>query len=73
MTEWISVKDRLPNKDNKIIVCLINNTPILAIIHDATVLFTGGKVTFYWPTQEWIKDNYYGQITHWMPLPELPK
>lgn len=72
MNEWISVKDRLPsNKDNEI-VCLINGKCILAVVHDATFSLTQGHVSFYWPTKTWVKDHYYNEVTHWMPLPEPP-
>lgn len=71
--EWISVKDRLPNKENKQLVCLINGNPILCIVHDATLSLAIGCLSFYWPTKEWIKDRYYGEVTHWMALPELAR
>jgi len=70
--EWISVKDRLPSKDMKNIVCLINENPILAMVHDATFCLKDGRVSFYWPQKQWIKDKYFGEITHWMPLPKKP-
>jgi hypothetical protein len=71
--EWISVKDRLPKKGDNIIVCLINDKPILCQVHDANIIFTDSRISFYYPTQEWVKDQYFGEITHWMPLPRTPK
>ena len=71
--EWINVKDRLPSKENQHIVCLINEKPLLCCVHDATVCLTKDQVSFYWPTKKWMKDVYYGEVTHWMPLPEPPE
>lgn len=73
MSEWISVKDRLPNSENKHIVCLVNNTPILVAVHDATFSLVKGTVSFYFPTRKWIKDPYFSDVTHWMPLPKAPE
>jgi len=70
--EWISVKDRLPLPCHEHVVCLINNKPILCLVHDATFTITQGLVSFYWPTQKWFKDQYFGEVTHWMPLPQPP-
>lgn len=71
--EWISVKDRLPSKENELIVCLVNRNAILCFVHDATISLSTNCVSFYYPTREWIKDKYYSEVTHWMPLPKPPK
>jgi len=70
---WISVKDRLPNKENKEIICLINSHPISCIVHDNTFSLTKNNISFFWPTRKWVKDIYYAEVSHWMPLPEHPK
>lgn len=70
---WISVKKELPTKKHKYIACLINGKPIACQVHDATLNLTLMSVSFYWPTKQWIKDDLYGEITHWMDLPEIPK
>ena len=73
MSEWISVKDRLPDEDD------INDY----LITDGKRCFVG----FYhhkakgWDnfTLGWIQEYYADgevddiEITHWMPLPEPPK
>lgn len=67
MSEWISVKDRLPELGNgqgknQYLVCYI--TPKSKQRH---VIQSG-----YWGGNRWSK-NFAGEATHWMPLPEPPK
>lgn len=73
MNEWISVKDRLPTKENKVIICLINNEIILCEVHDSTIILNQSCVSFYWPTKKFIKDRYYSEVTHWIPVPPIEK
>lgn len=58
MSEWISVKERLPNENTRVLVyakqgCYMN----LRVDY----ICNGGM---------WF---YSMMVTHWMPLPELPK
>ena len=71
--QWISVKDRLPEKHGGVYVCLLK--------------FPGSKQAFpYCLTWHAYGDNGYVngphfsdegldglKVTHWMPLPQLPK
>lgn len=57
MDEWISVKDRIPEKNDRYLVYFSNIEPYYAI----------GFSSFY--NGEW---NHF-HITHWMLLPEPPK
>ena len=60
--EWISVKDRLPDKKCEAYLCSIDSC-----------LFPGNQ---YIGIREFCDDGKweaYGTITHWMPLPEPPK
>ena len=80
--EWISVKDRLPEKDNKYL-CVIDaiGTHCITTCWFSKNLFKVDKYDFanrkgirgfYNYSSEW---GYYQNtsVTHWMPLPELPK
>lgn len=58
-SEWISVNDRLPEEDVRVLVCLDSDRSYTKI--DADRLMTGGL----WV--RWFKD-----VTHWMYLPEPP-
>ena len=70
--EWISVENKLPREDDEWIVCLINGHPVLGRVGNATV-YIGDHIYFYFPTNKWIKNSLYGDITHWTPLPEKPE
>lgn len=60
MSEWISVKDRLPS-----------NEPPISLNHGAVIVTDGSEV---W--EEFTSNVKSGadslEITHWMPLPDPP-
>ena len=61
--EWISVKDRLPENDTRVLVYLnIKKLDANTYTFFDTDRMLDGK---------WIRWNSY--ITHWMPLPQPPK
>ena len=61
--EWISVKDRLPEKKGTFLVCTKNDFYCTKNI---------AKVRFY--NGEWHgTGGVWSNVTHWMPLPPLPK
>lgn len=65
MSEWISVKDRLPNKEG-IYICVLDLTPMVGFKYRTieTVRYSG----------RWLYDSKeINYVTHWMPLPEPPK
>lgn len=64
MSEWISVKDRLPEDNGKYLVCVDGdkiNPPYVI-----TWWFWNGKFEDfqYFPSRH---------VTHWMPIPEPPE
>ena len=66
--EWISVKDRLPEDSN-------DGYADAVLVTDGFVqhmaYFVGGEWRFAESGE--IKEPMWYRITHWMPLPELPK
>lgn len=72
MSEWISVKDRLPE----------NNKVVLVYVHDTTICGTHRFMTGSCDKGFWFlgvhldclsfPHNEYN-VTHWMPLPDPPK
>ena len=81
VNEWISVKDRLPDKDGHYLV----HKDLWGDRYVATVWFAkdGRKVSRYdfenrWKNVWYDYDSEYGNVildnvTHWMPLPQPPK
>lgn len=82
MPEWISVKDRLPEKNGKYLcfrkynVLSGGNIQIYSFAHNLKKV---DKYDFRHNKSGWYDyDSEYGycevdNITHWMPLPEPPK
>ena len=66
--EWISVDDRLPeySNDGFVDAVLVTNGFVQHMAY-----FVGGKWRFAESGE--IKEPMWYRITHWMPLPELPK
>lgn len=68
MSEWISVKDRLPPKDvtKKYLVVVVGDKVYEGKPFVTTRFFCNGKFEPF----QYLHERY---ITHWMPLPEPPK
>ena len=75
MSEWISVKDRLPDADGIYLVCdrRLNGVPW---VHTAGFKKTSSS---WCESHGMYYDDRYGRyreqdkFTHWLPLPEPPK
>ena len=66
MGEWISVKDRLPE----------NGQEVLAWFPGDPEHYFGAKArisVFFSRNKLFIGNDYRGNPTHWMPLPDPPK
>lgn len=59
MSEWISIKDRLPENDALVLVCQQDVKDAATFI----AFFINGR---------WAILNNEFTVTHWMPLPEPP-
>ena len=63
--EWISVKDRLPEVGGYV-VCIAKRNPFSRFMPMVAKIERNGWVN---P----ITEQYISEVTHWMPIPELPK
>jgi hypothetical protein len=89
MAEWISVKDRLPDKLEAVNIVWVNHNPVSYYEHikdkpfTATAYYYGGKWWWYSTVCEDCLIKYDKcecdemgkdiEVTHWMPLPEPPQ
>ena len=80
MREWISVKERLPELEQEVLVFAIGlpewgyegKTAIAIACRFIWKIFSGSPGHICWSTPwEYFHKDY--KITHWMPLPEPPK
>lgn len=64
---WISVEDRLPEPEKEVIILNKRKHIDIDFITD-----DGDDRYYWWKSDEtiWCDDD---EITHWMPIPELPK
>jgi len=63
--DWVSVKDRLPDKDAPYLVFIPTADDTKSLIH----------ITWYNPNFGWsgLVEYWIDAITHWMPLPDWPE
>lgn len=70
--EWISVKDRLPEIDQQVLIYAPKDAEYSICIamrtHQKNVDL-GGMPWFYPENSGWWDD----EVTHWMPLPDAPR
>ena len=75
--EWISVKDRLPDKTGRYLVlknriapdCLGGNRTDIVILR--FFVDKGFRMPTHIP--DWINEEINEEVTHWMPMPAPPK
>ena len=63
--EWVSVKDRVPEA-GRYVVCIAKRNPFSRFMPMVARIEKNGWVN---PMTE----QYISEVTHWMPIPELPK
>jgi hypothetical protein len=70
-SEWVSVKDRLPDDDSEYLISMYHRFMIGGIYKKYTGRFVA---KYYAEYKEWrIMNDVCTSVTHWMPLPTPPK
>ena len=71
MSEWISVKDRLPEDFGEVLV-IVSGNPCENITLDGAY-----EIAEYDPVEGWILEMWpeweSAVVTHWMPFPDPPE
>lgn len=70
--EWISVKDRLPESEG-LYLAYVTNHPFLGPPQGVKVVYYGFGIDEDLTEMEWSMQMKEISLTHWMPLPEMPK
>lgn len=77
MTEWISVKDRLPARNQRVLVFSLPEEWCANDVASSFGVNTGYICEYGGYFVESLSNcgcsGLSGEITHWMPLPEFPK
>lgn len=69
MSEWISVKDKLPDNGRLIIACFHAKIPDQIVVRE---------LSYYPAMKEWLDNdsnfvtNYQWEVSHWMEMPQPP-
>lgn len=78
MNEWISVNERLPDKEGKFLVYRTGFINHITDILYYTPCYSGhnegmkNRAVWFENDSDWGEYEIYG-VTYWMPLPEAPK
>jgi len=65
--KWISVKTRLPTHEQTVLCRTIKNSYCVCVFIELEI---NGKKQISFCSQE-VHGNILGNVTHWMPLPEI--
>lgn len=70
MSEWISVTDGLPEPNTEVLVYIKYPQPVLVMDRG---IYKNGNIKKLFFNGEGFVPFDYGELSHWMPLPEPPK
>lgn len=73
MSDWISVKDKLPEEDGYYMVYSKGYWGNNRLIGDLAISNFNKNYKTPWGIERGRSRGWAGIITHWMPLPEPPK
>ena len=70
MSEWISVKDRLPEGEEDVLVCLTSKELVVGAFVETPI--SDDRLWMLSHGEDFYAFSSCG-VTHWMPLPEPPE
>ena len=73
MSEWVSVKDRLPMFGCEVLVVNDDGKCSVAVRTEESIHMMCWQIKYTVYDSDCWDDDDCGVITHWMPLPEPPK
>ena len=81
MSEWISVKDRLPMYEDRVLLCVLHRpieTRSFLRVTEGALKYTDKNGNFFQAADPehsaYVPAKPYSDtVTHWMPLPEPPE
>jgi hypothetical protein len=73
INQWVSVEERLPAEDGRYLVVLHTKRNEEERVKTTMMRFLDGKWKYPHYVPEWLNNEITQTVTHWMPLPELPK
>lgn len=75
--EWISVKDRLPENDDEVLIYIVKDIVQAYFLRGywhGSIMVTDNMNDGYVSDRRIVKEgSSFDFVTHWMPLPEPPK
>ena len=73
--QWIPVTERMPDEDDDVLVLIGCDCFVMRLVNrDKTDVWHGdGSVYMEWQSFSGSLTADVNDVTHWMPLPELPK
>ena len=77
MNEWKDVNEELPTVEyiDRFILVIINGGILIGSIKhiDGCYFSYPDEICFNLNSKKWIKNRFYGDITHWMVVPHIKK
>lgn len=77
--EWISVKDQIPEPEVDVLTCCVSHGKTIGGFvnrYPEGEKYMAVDQRVRWadlPNPSFRSDRFLGKVTHWMPLPALPK
>lgn len=72
MTKWIKAEDKVPTYGKKVLIFFGGNYSVAKRKREWPTHEESWEAFDYWDSEDHCLEIDWGEVTHWMPLPELP-